>query len=353
MLRKVFLKVPFLDHCYFQYILTIQPMVYPLMLSFLLLILLFFTLLVITTSELNSDLARINQWAFQQKMSFNPDPNKKSQKVVFQQQQCFSGIIVGLTLDNRLISDELLTNVSNKISKTRRLLRKLQNMLPMPALLTIYKSFIRPHLDYSDIIYDQAYNLSFHQKLESIQYNTALALTGAIRGSSREKLYQELGLESLQLRRWYRKLCCFYKIYNKQAPGYLTELIPTRNEAYQTRHLANIPSLSFKHNFFKNTFFPSTILEWNKLDPSLRNSTSYNVFKNSILKFIRPSPNKIFQCHNPKGIKLVTRLRLGLSHLREHKFKHSFQDTLNPFCSCGLDIETTSHYFLHCPLVSC
>ena len=223
-------------------------------------------------------------------------------------------------------------------------------MLPMPALFTIYKSFIRPHLDYSDIIYDQAYNLSFHQKLESIQYNTALALTGAIRGSSREKLYQELGLESLQLRRWYRKLCCFYKIYNKQAPGYLTELIPTRNEAYQTRHLANIPSLSFKHNFFKNTFFPSTILEWNKLDPSLRNSTSYNVFKNSILKFIRPSPNKIFQCHNPKVIKLVTRLRLGLSHLREHKFKHSFQDTLNPFCSCGLDIETTSHYFLHCPL---
>ena len=92
------------------------------------------------------------------------------------------------------------------------------------------------------------------------------------------------------------------------------------------------------------------MLEWNKLDPSLGNSASYNVFKNSILKFIRPSPNKIFQCHNPKGIKLVTRLRLGLSHLREHKFKHSFQDTLNPLCSCGVDIETTSHYFLYCPL---
>ena len=67
----------------------------------------------------------------------------------------------------------------------------------------------------------------------------------------------------------------------------LTELISTRNEAYQTRHFANIPSLSFKHNFFKNTFFPSTILEWNKLDLSLRNSGSYDVFKNSILKFIR------------------------------------------------------------------
>ena len=145
------------------------------------------------------------------------------------------------------------------------------------------------------IICDQVYNLSFHQKLESIQYNASLTLTGAIRSSSREKLYQELGLESLQLRRWLGKLCCFSKIYNKQAPGYLTELMTTRNEEHQTRHVANVPSLSFKYNFFKNIFFPSTILEWNKLDPSLQNSTNYNVFKNSILKFIRPSSNVITQ----------------------------------------------------------
>ena len=77
----------------------------------------------------------------------------------------------------------------------------------------LYKYFIRLPVDYGDIIYDQAYNLSFHQKLESIQYNAALALTGAIRGSSGEKLYQELGLESLQVQRWYKKLYCFYKIF--------------------------------------------------------------------------------------------------------------------------------------------
>ena len=101
--------------------------------------------------------------------------------------------------DNRLTFDEHLTNVSNKTSKTMRLLWKLQNILSRPALHTIYKCFTRPHLDYVDIIYDQAYNLSFRQKLESIQYNAALALTRVIRGSSRENLYQELGLESLQL----------------------------------------------------------------------------------------------------------------------------------------------------------
>ena len=99
----------------------------------------------------------------------------------------------------------------------------------------------------------------------------------------------------------------------------------------------------------KNSFFPSTITEWNKLDHNIRNSSSFNIFRKSILKFIRPSANSLFNCHNPKGIKFITRLRLGLSHLREHKFKHSFQDSLNPFCSCGLDIESTAHFLFHCP----
>ena len=79
--------------------------------------------------------------------------------------------------------------MSNKISKTIELLRKLHYKL----LLSLYNFSIRPYRDHGDIIYDQAYNLSFHQKLESIQYNAALALTGTIRGSSMEKFYQELG----------------------------------------------------------------------------------------------------------------------------------------------------------------
>ena len=54
-------------------------------------------------------------------------------------------------------------------------------------------------------------------------------------------------------------------------------------------------------------------------------------------------------CHNPKGIQLLARLRLGLSHLRKHKFKHSFQDCLNPLCLCGNETETFTHYLLHCP----
>ena len=222
-------------------------------------------------------------------------------------------------------------------------------MLSRSTLITIYKSFVRLHLDYGDTLFDQTYNSSFHEKLESIQYNACLALTGAIRGSSKEKIYQELGFESLRVRRWYRKLCLFYKVLNNEHPQYLFNLIPIRPTLYPTRNALNIPLLNANHNFFKNSFFPSTIIEWNKLDPGLRKAESLSLFKTNILKFIRPSPNSVYNCHNPKGLKFITRLRLGLSHLREHKFKHSFQDTINPLCSCGLDIESTEYFLLHCP----
>ena len=63
----------------------------------------------------------------------------------------------------------------------------------------------------------------------------------------------------------------------------------------------------------------------------------------------RDCGSTVFNCHNPKGVKLLNKLRLGLSHLRERKFKHSFQDSLNPICSCGNDIQTSAHFPLHCP----
>ena len=252
-------------------------------------------------------------------------------------------------LNNRLSFEDHLKIILSKVNKTIGLLRKLQNILPRSALLTIYKSFIRPHLDYGDIIYDQPYNASFHQKLELLQYNACLAITGEIRGTSREKLYEELGLESLQIRCWFRKLSCFYKLFNSEHPHYLFKLIPSRSSSYVTRNRHCIPFFKTRHTFLKNSFFPSTIIEWNKLYHNIRNSSSSIIFRKSILKFIRPSANSFFDCHNPKGIKFITRLRLGLCHLREHKFKHSSQDSLNPFCSCGLDIESTKHFLLHSP----
>ena len=80
----------------------------------------------------------------------------------------------------------------------------------------------------------------------------------------------------------------------------------------------------------------------------IRNSESYSIFKKSLLKFIRTIPNSVFSIADIYGIKLLTRLRVGLSHLRERKFRPNFQDTINPLCSCSLEIESTSHFFLCC-----
>ena len=98
--------------------------------------------------------------------------------------------------------------------------------------------------------------------------------------------------------------------------------------------------------------FPSTVIEWNDLDKSIRSSECFALFKKSNLQFIVPTLNRIFNCHKPIGTKLITRLRLGLSHLQDHKFKHKFLDCLNPITSCGNNIETTVPYLLLCPIFS-
>ena len=256
---------------------------------------------------------------------------------------------LGMIFDSKLNFDEHLKSVLKKISKTVGLFRKFQSILPRTSLITIYKLFARSHLDYGDTIYDQTFNESFHQSIESIQYNAAIAVTGAIRGTSSERLYQELGLESLRSRRWPRKLCLFYKIYKNKSPSYLYNLIPDRVKFYSTRSSQNdnISNLKTRGNFFRNSFFPSIITEWNKLDRDIRNRDSLNVFKLSLLKFVRSVENSVFEINNSYGLILLTKLRLGLSHLRYRKFRHNFQDCINPICVCGLEIETATHLLLH------
>ena len=94
---------------------------------------------------------------------------------------------LGVILDYTLVFDEHLKMVSLTISKTLGRFQKLQSLLPKSALITIHKAFARTYLDNDVILYYQAYNMSFHQKLESIQYNACLAITAAIRGTSNEK----------------------------------------------------------------------------------------------------------------------------------------------------------------------
>ena len=117
-------------------------------------------------------MCQISKWAFQLISSFKSDPGKQDQEVF---------------LVEKLRKFLILRYILTALSRKPHMLWKLQKNLPRLVLMTIYKSFVREHLDYSDVI-DQAYNETFHKKLESIQYNACLALFGFIRGLSKKTL---------------------------------------------------------------------------------------------------------------------------------------------------------------------
>ena len=133
------------------------------------------------------------------------------------------------------------------------IIKKLRHTLPRKSLLTIYKMFLRPRIDYGDVINDQPSNESFCEKLESVQYKAALTIIGGIQGPSREKTFMQLGLESPKSR-WFRRLCCMFQIMKNQAPEYLNNLIPKRKQNFNSRNIY-IPSYNCRTEYFKPSFF--------------------------------------------------------------------------------------------------
>ena len=187
--------------------------------------------------------------------------------------------------------------IKEKIAKAIKgieIIRKLSHLLPREYLITTFKPFVRPHIVYGQKIYDQPNKKHFCNITERVQYTAAIPSTGAIKGIS----YNELGLESLRFSRWFRRLCVFYKIKVKPLPSYLYELILKSNHNYSTQNFDHIDPYYCRTDIFKYSFFPYTILEWNKLDANLKIAKSYMCFRNSLLKIGRPVQNSIFKVFN-------------------------------------------------------
>ena len=126
------------------------------------------------------------------------------------------------------------------------------------------------------IIYDRPSNISFSNKIESVQHNAALAITGAIKDSYHDKLYQELGLEYLQQRRWMWQLCLLYKFLSTGQPSHIQNLLPQMSNSHP--HLLTFHVFPCRTEYFKNYFFPHVINVWNKPDPNIRSSSNYQLF---------------------------------------------------------------------------
>ena len=147
-------------------------------------------------------------------------------------------------------------------------------------------------------------------------------------------------------------MCClsaFYKIKTQGRPKYLYKLIRAKSSSYHSCNSDHIEAYYCRTCIiFKYSFFPYTIVKRNRLDHPLHNSKSCNIFKTLPLKTGRSMPKPTINVRNHLGLKLLTRLRLGLSHLNEDMFNHNFEDDINLLCSCSLEVESTTHFFLHC-----
>lgn len=213
-----------------------------------------------------------------------------------------------------------------------------------------YKHYVRSFLDYGDVLYSDQ-NLFFMAHLESVQYKAGLIVSGCWYGTSRDKLYDELGWESLERRRWYRRLCLFYKVKHHLAPPppYLHEYIQIKPPSkYPIRKARQVVVPLARTTRYQRSFFPYCISEWNTLDVDITNSSSLEVFQSKLLRFIRPEKRIFYGIRDQQGIAFLTKIRVDFSDLREHRYRHNF-NCPDPLCSCLLENETTEHFFLRCP----
>ena len=160
------------------------------------------------------------------------------------------------------------------------------------------------------MIYDQPSNTSVSKNIESVQYNAALAITGAIKGSSCEKIV--LGVRTgipLWNKTGEKIVFTLYKVFSIGQPYYIYDLLPSIISSHGHANL----------NISRTFFILNVIDEWNKLDPDICSSTSNTLYCNILFKIIGSVQRKIFNINDSAGKKLLLRLHLGFTHFREHK----------------------------------
>ena len=185
--------------------------------------------------------------------------------------------------------------------------------------------------------------------LEQIQYEAARIITGTWKGTNTNKLYEELGLESLSDRRWGRRLTQFYKMHTYLTPPYLSGILPPKRCLLYGKTNPNIyERIRCKSTRYRNSYLPDSVDSWNNLSFDFQECKSLSIFKQKINTFIRPIPKLVFEIHNPKGLKCLFQLRVGLSPLRYDKKRHNFADTLSDICECGVAPEDISHFLFFC-----
>ena len=309
---------------------------------------------------LNEDVEKINQWSNQWLVNFNSKKtevmtiskkvNKPHHPPIYMNNEILKEVEkhkhLGLIFqeDGCWIShvDVLIEKVTTRLN----LMRKLKFKLHRNHLEIIYFSFIRPVLEYADIIWDNIPHY-LKEKVESIQIEAARIVTGATKLCSKSKLYEDTGWDSLNERRKKHKIIKFHEMFHKNTPEYLSRLVPRQLfevHEYNTRRTRDIEHINCRTTFYKNSFLPSVINEWNSLPGEIKFNPSKNILKFYLNSSNKKTP-KYYNAGSRIGQILHARLRLNCSNLNEHLFSKNL--TASKYCSCG-KVENTRHFLLEC-----
>lgn len=309
---------------------------------------------------LNTDLGRISIWADTWLVTFNPSKNESlllSRKLikpvhppVYMQNQQISEVEthkhLGIFLSNDCTWHKHVDYIKEKAWNRINVMRRLKFKIDRKSLEIIYTAFIRPILEYADVIWDNCTQYE-KQELEKIQNEAARIATGTTKLISLVNLNKEIRWDPLEKRRKDHKLTLFYKMQTNMTPSYLSLLVPQTISSishYNLRNADNLQTINARTAQYANSFLPSTVRDWNNLPAEAAQSDSLTTFKNYLNRDRLPVP-KYFYTGTRQSQILHTRLRTNCSSLNNDLFLKTIIDS--PLCRCG-NIETTQHFFFQC-----
>jgi hypothetical protein len=244
--------------------------------------------------------------------------------------------------------------IAKKANRCLGILKPLKYKLDRASLEKMYTSFIRPQLEYADVIWDVPDN---HRHvldvLDKVQNDAARLITGATARCGTERLYQEAGWEHLPKRRRFHRASTMYKVMNGLMPVYLQDLIPDRVQArtrymLRNRNQRQVPLARLES--YSQSFFPASTRTWNQLTEQTKDSPSVNSFKHHYLKeFPRPIPNPLF--YRGSRIPAVHHARMIIKCSGLNSDLHNHLHVVDsPMCTCPMtEEETAEHFFCRCP----
>ena len=259
---------------------------------------------------------------------------------------------LGMTFSEDLRFHEHINKICHKINIALSPLYPIAKYLPRPILDQIYKTYIRPHFDYCDIIYDGHITIQDVTRLETLQNRAGRLVTGGLFRTPTDKLRAELGWDRLTVRRHIHRLTMYHRLNNPtyHSPDYIISIMPNTRSHDTNLMLRNAnthTSLTFRTTSYKRSFFPTTGAQWNTLTDTTRRLSHHTFRKQLHEQLGQPDPSKFYAVGTKKGNILHARLRMDMTELNSHLF--TIQKTSSPVCRCGHHLENIYHFVFSCP----